>query len=326
MKKCIAVLLLLVAGLVFINSRTPFFLSKGGPWSVGFGFSRQVPQQLSIEKANIYTPEKLGAFSPGTQFLADSFFIHTKDTFYLFFEHKYLNKPKAAIGVLTSGDGTHYRFKGDVLKEDFHLSYPQVYEYKGEFYMVPESKQAGNILLYKAKKFPYQWEISDTLVKNVRLKDPTLYLSDTLNILVASDDHLSMYLYESKSLNGDWKRVEKPILQGSEARPGGRIFENNKKLYLPVQNCSHGYGSSLSLYEFGFDQNKISLERTNPNFLKGHADIPEFGFGMHTFDIQKVDGRYYYVYDGNRLAHDKKSFAGKYALKLSFYDLKNYFN
>jgi len=316
----------MAVGIVFfINSRTPFLLPKGGPWSVGYGSSAAIPQQLAINKQNIFTPEKLDAFAPGTQFLADSFFLHTKDTFYLFFEHKYKSNPAAVIGVMASADGLNYKFKGDVLKEKFHLSYPQVYEYKGAYYMVPESKQAGNILLYKAKKFPYEWEISDTLVKNVRLKDPTLYLSDTLNLLVASDDHLSMYLYESDSLTGKWKRHKKPILQGSEARAGGRIFADKNKLFLPVQNCSHGYGGSLSIYEFEFGKNKIGLKKSHANFLKGQVDIPEFGFGMHTFDIQKVGSKYYYVYDGNRFGSDQKSLALKYALKLSFYDLKNYF-
>lgn len=325
MKKIIIVsFVLAVVALFYINSRTPFLLKIGGPWSVGYGFSNEIPNKLSINKKNIYNPEKLNTFSPGTDFLADSFFLHTKDTFYLFFEHKYKNDHDAAIAVLTSVDGINYEFKGDVLKEKFHLSYPQVFKHKGEYYMVPESKEAHNILLYKAKKFPYQWEISDTLVKNVSLKDPTLYLSDTLNLLVASDSKLSMYVYESDSLTGEWKRRKKPILQGSEARAGGRIFSNNNKLYLPVQNCSHGYGSSLSIYEFEFDKDKIGLKKTQADFLKAQADIPEFGFGMHTFDIQKVGDKYYYVYDGNRIGNDQRKQAIMYALKLTFYDLKSY--
>lgn len=327
MKRKMVVSFFVIAVILFcINYRTPFVLNNGGPWSVGYGFSNAIPEDLNVNKQNIYSPEKLAASSPGTEFLADSFFLHEKDTFYLFFEHKYKNNPNAAIALLTSTDGSRYTYRGDVLKEDFHLSYPQVYKHKGEYYMVPESKQANNILLYKAKKFPYQWEVFDTLVKNVKVKDPTLYLSDTLNLLVASDDNLSMYLYESDRLTGQWKRHQKPILQGSEARPGGRIFVRNGKLNLPVQNCSHGYGSSLSIYEFEFKSNNIGLKKVQADFLKAQAGISEFGFGMHTFDIQKVGDRYYYVYDGNRIKNNKKKLAIPYALKLTLYDLKNYLN
>ena len=65
---------------------------------------------------------------------------------------------------------------GEVLDEPFHISYPQVFKHKDRYFMLPETKRSNNILLYEAKNFPYDWGIVDTLIHNVRYKDPSIYL------------------------------------------------------------------------------------------------------------------------------------------------------
>lgn len=310
--------------LLLINYKTPFMQSKGGPWSVGFGASTVFPHKIPIEKDQMYTFEQLKKQEDSTTFLADPFFIKEKDTFYLFVEHK-KTKPNGDIALLTSTDGVNYNYKGAVLTEKFHLSYPQVFKYKKEFYMLPETKSAGHVLLYKAERFPYGWKVCDTLIKNRALKDPSIYLSDSLNVLVASDDHMNMYLFEADSLFGTWKPHKKQVaLMGTEARAGGRFFADKKGLWLPVQNSSEGYGFGLSLYRFNFANRTYTTKRAYPFFLKKSETIKEFSAGMHQLDIQKVDGKYYYVYDGNRLESNKRELNIKGPLKWNYIDFKNW--
>jgi hypothetical protein len=257
--------------------------------------------------------------------LADPFFVKEKDTFYLFFEHK-TNKSNADIGLLTSVDGKKYNYRGTVLSQKFHLSYPQVFKYRNDFYMVPESKQANAVLLYKAYRFPYDWRVCDTLIPNVQLVDPSIYLSDSLNIMVASDYAKNMYVYEADSLFGKWKLHKKPIaLIGTESRAGGRFFADKKGLILPVQNFSKGYGYGLSLYHFSFKDGSYAIKREKPFFLMANKNIKEFNAGMHQLDIQRLDAtHYYYVYDGNRLNSDSKSLNLWGPLKWNYLDLKNW--
>lgn len=310
---------------LFINYRTPFFQQDGGGWSVGYSESKVYPKEIKVIRNPIYSIEKLKTQNDSTVFLADPFFVKEKDTFYLFFEHK-KTKTNGDVGLLTSVDGKNYEYKGTVLTQKFHLSYPQVFKYKNCFYMVPESKQANAVLLYKAHHFPFDWKICDTLVKNVRLKDPSIYLSDSLNIMVASDDKLNMYLYQADSLFGKWELHKKPIaLMGTEARAGGRFFADKKGLVLPVQNCTNGYGYGLSLYRFSFKKGVYTTERIAPFFLKANKEIKEFNAGMHQLDIQLLDeNNYYYVYDGNRLNSDSKKFNVWGPLKWTFIDFKNW--
>ncbi|MBW4360388.1 glucosamine inositolphosphorylceramide transferase family protein [Flavobacterium taihuense] len=326
MKKfLVGILFLGILSVLLINQRTPFFQKDGGGWSVGYGESSDYPKVINVKENDIYSIEKLKAQNDSTVFLADPFFVKEKDTFYLFFEHK-KTKTNGDVGLLTSIDGKNYYYRGTVLTQKFHLSYPQVFKYKNCFYMVPESKQANAVLLYKAYHFPYDWRVCDTLVSNVRLKDPSIYVSDSLSIMVASDDKLNMYVYQADSLFGKWSLNKKPIaLMGTEARAGGRFFADKKGLILPIQNCTNGYGYGLSLYRFSFKDGSYTTKRESPFFLKANKDIKEFNAGMHQLDIQRLDANhYYYVYDGSRLNSDSKKINIWGPLKWTYIDLKNW--
>jgi hypothetical protein len=311
--------------LAIINYRTPFFQQDGGGWSIGYGESVGYPEEITVGKNSIYSIDKLKSQNDSTVFLADPFFVKEKDTFYLFFEHK-KNKTNGDIGLLTSIDGKKYQYRGTVLTQKFHLSYPQVFKYKNDFYMVPESKQANAVLLYKAYHFPFDWRICDTLIANVALVDPSIYLSDSLNVLVATDYNKNMYLYQGDSLFGKWKLHTKPIaLGGTEARAGGRFFADKKGLILPVQNCTKGYGYGLSLYRFSFHDGKYVVKRARPFYLMANENIPAFNAGMHQLDMQRIEANhYYYVYDGNRLTSNSKHLNIRGPLKWSYLDLKNW--
>jgi hypothetical protein len=324
-KYLIGILLFGIFTMLLINNRTPFFQQDGGGWSIGYGESKEYPKSINVKENAIYSIEKLKEQNDSTVFLADPFFVKEKGVFYLFFEHK-KTKTNADVGLLTSNDGKNYQYKGTVLTQKFHLSYPQVFKYKSNFYMVPESKQANAVLLYKAYDFPYDWRVYDTLIANVQLKDPSIYVSDSLNIMVASDDKLNMYVYQANSLFGKWKLHKKPIAMiGTEARAGGRFFADKKGLILPIQNCTDGYGYGLSLYRFCFKEGSYTTERVSPFFLKGNKEIKEFNAGMHQLDIQKLDdNQYYYVYDGNRLKSDSKKMNIWGPLKWSYIDFKNW--
>ena len=324
-KYLLGLLLFVLALLAIINYRTPFFRQDSGNWSIGYGASFNYPDKIEIDSKAIYSIETLKAQNDSTVFLADPFFVKEKDTFYLFFEHK-KTKSNADIGLLTSVDGKNYQYRGTVLAQKFHLSYPQVFKYKNDFYMVPESKRANAVLLYKAHRFPYDWRICDTLVANVQLVDPSIYLSDSLNIMVASDYAKNMYVYEADSLFGKSKSHKQSIpFIRTESRAGGRFFADKKGLILPVQNFTKGYGYGLSLYRFSFKDDSYTIKREKPLFLSANKNIKEFNAGMHQLDMQRLDANhYYYVYDGNRLNSDSKSLNVWGPLKWNYLDFKNW--
>ena len=308
--------------IVIFNSRYPFITQKVGKWSVGYGFAESL-SRIKISSDHLISYEKIDSLL-GTEnnYIADPFFIKEKDSFYLFTELK--GEENADIALFTSTDGLDYNYKGIVLNEDFHLSYPQVFKYKEEFYMLPETKQSGNVLLYKAENFPYKWKIEDTLIRNVQVKDPSILLSPELNLIVTVDDHMNQLLFTADSLKGTWKEVKNyNSKMGNETRPGGRFFKFKNEWYLPVQDRSLGYGSGISLYKLNNSAGNLSLQLSESRYLHEMKEIPWFNRGMHHLDIQKIDNSYYMVYDGDRNKNGEKVFQVKRTLKYNFHDLFN---
>lgn len=317
--------LCLVTGIILLlimNYRYPFYSPKVGNWSVGYQTSDNVFPQKKLKPAGIITYELVDTLIAGRiDYIADPFFINDKEQFYLFVEVK--GQDNADIALFTSLDGKSYGFGGIVLDESFHLSYPQVFKYKDEFYMLPETKGSNNILLYRAQNFPYEWEISDTLIKNKGLKDPTILLSDELNLMVTVDDNLKQYIFEADSLHGEWKEVKEYEQRwGNETRPGGRFFNVSNQWYLPLQNRSKGYGTGISIFKLELNNGKIKFIPQEKLFLEPQPDIIWFNRGMHHLDIQEIDSGYYLVYDGDRNTGESE-FQYKRTIKFNLIDLYN---
>lgn len=314
---------LFIVILLIINYRYPLYTPKVGPWSVGFQYSDTILESDSISPLNIITYRYVDSIAKRkVHYVADPFFVHSKNLFYLFVEEK--GDDNANIALFISKDGKNYDYKGVVLDEDFHLSYPQVFQYKNDFYMLPETKGANNVILYKAVKFPFSWVISDTLVHNKSLKDPSILISKNRNLIVTADDDLHQVIFEADSLHGEWKVLKSYEKWGNETRPGGRFFEVDGDWYLPVQNRSLGYGTGISIYKLQ-NTEEVKFIKNKHLFLSPKKTIPWFNRGMHHLDIQKVGNKTYMVYDGDHNPTWEKEFQYKRSLKLMLTDIYNWF-
>ena len=320
-KSLLLIFFIIVSGILFLNNKYPFFTKKIGKWSVGFSFVEVPLEKPEINSNNLISYAEVDTLlnSQGN-YIADPFFIYEDDTYYLFVELK--GKDNADIALFVSVNGMDYEYEGVVLDEDFHVSYPQVFRHKNEIYMLPETNQSGNVLLYKAIDFPTKWEVIDTLISNRRLKDPTILLEK--NLMVAVDDHMNQFFFESDSLRGEWKESKRfDGRKGNETRPGGRFFKFQNDWYLPLQDRTYGYGSGISIYKLKDSDEALSLKLSEKRFLREVPEVKWFNRGMHHLDIQQVGNRYYAVYDGDRNLDGEQSFQVTRTLKYNFYDLFN---
>jgi len=67
---------------------------------------------------------------------------------------------------------------GKILEEKFQLSYPCVFEYENNIYMIPEWSQSKSVRLYKSSLFPKNWPFERNLIENVSAADSTLLEKD----------------------------------------------------------------------------------------------------------------------------------------------------
>lgn len=183
---------------------------------------------------------------------ADPFLFIREDWLYLFYEKEYLEKP-AEICAYRTTNLKKWEDLGIVLKEDFHLSFPFVFESNGEIYMMPETRSIGAIRLYRSVDFPYKWE-PITLIDGDKFVDSSVIQKEGIWYLFTTvwyGRNNGMHIYYSDDLSGEWNLHPLSPLHNDLAfsRCGGAVFECNGKFYRPAQNCTNYYGENVALYE-----------------------------------------------------------------------------
>ena len=187
-------------------------------------------------------------------FVADPFMLRRDNTWYMFFEVMHNETQRGEIGLATSNDALAWTYERIVLREPFHLSYPHVFEWQGDYYMLPETLNPGAVCLYKALVFPYEWSIVARLIEG-KLADPSIFrCNDFWWIFACSTpyQHDTLRLYFASELVGPWTEHPKsPLIQNDKcrARPAGRILKFDNRLFRFAQDCGPHYGSSVRAFE-----------------------------------------------------------------------------
>jgi hypothetical protein len=185
------------------------------------------------------------------RYVADPFIVSKNGTYYIFFE--VLRNEKGIIGLAVSKDCRKWEYKMTVLEEPFHLSYPFIVNWGGEYYMLPESYGTNSVRLYKALEFPFKWEFLKTLLENKDFADPTILLyQDKLWLFVSNASSVNLYLYYADTLEGPWKEHPKsPIIKNdpTKARPAGNTICIGNRLIRIAQNDYPYYGNSIRAFE-----------------------------------------------------------------------------
>jgi hypothetical protein len=125
-------------------------------------------------RQEVVTSDAAVMVPPKGRFFADPFVYTRNGQPYIFFEDYYFRERKGKISVATYIDGA-FRFLGVVLDLPYHLSFPYIFEYGGDTYMVPETCGNRTIELWKCKEFPLKWELHSTLMDNISAVDTIVF-------------------------------------------------------------------------------------------------------------------------------------------------------
>jgi hypothetical protein len=145
-----------------------------------------------------------------------------------------------------------------VLRADWHLSYPYVFEAQGETWMLPEAHRSGRLTLYRAAAFPGRWEASAEIELDVVPIDATPVWHDGLWWLFYSGgpDRAArmgaLHLAWADRLTGPWHpHPLNPVRRDpGGGRPGGTAFLDRGHVCLPVQDCRQTYGGAIRILRF----------------------------------------------------------------------------
>lgn len=189
-------------------------------------------------------------------FLADPFLFKTQDKLYLFYERFDFNKKKGIIGVYDVYQDV-YR---DVLEEEFHLSFPNVFELGGKYCMIPESSESGQLRMYEATDFPNYWKLLTIIDSKIKLYDPIpiSISADRIEIL-ASQKIFDIDLVENEALfhfvydktEGGFVLKHRRLVKfdANGGRMAGNLFMKDGELFRPGHNTIYGYGSGISFFK-----------------------------------------------------------------------------
>ena len=225
---------------------------------------------------------------PKDRFWADPCVVKAGDTYYVFIE-EYLNSTgKGHISVIELNRKGVVSGPTKVLERDYHLSYPFVFEWNNNYYMVPESAGNKTVELYRSTSFPFEWQLEKVLLQDVRATDATLAEIDgQWWMFVSIAEHSipdELYLFYADSPLGPWtphpRNPVKSDVRGS--RPAGALFNWNDELYRPAQNSSGRYGYGMSINKITrLDREAFSEEEVSSILPNWNKDL----LGTHTLSI-----------------------------------------
>lgn len=184
---------------------------------------------------------------------------------WMFFEHY---TEKGAISVM------HIPTKKvtKVLELDHHLSFPNVFKHEGEYYMIPEEGAISQIRLFRAKKFPFEWEVVKVLKEGIHAGDTEVFHKDKWYLFTTNANDNKLWLEQADDLFGEWRFVMEKSIPNS--RPAGKMFEKEGKIYRPVQKTVSTYGEGVIIKEIRFPYEEVSeteIENSYPNATGFHT-------------------------------------------------------
>ena len=241
------------------------------------------------------------------EFVADPFMLRHDGRWYMFFEVLNRESQRGVISLASSDDAFNWTYEQVVLEEPFHLSYPYVFEWQSDYYMIPETLGASALCLYKADDFPMKWSLQQRLIEGA-FADPSVTRFNDLWWLFTCTQpygHDILRLYFARDLDGPWKEHPRsPIIRNdkSRARPAGRILQVDNHVIRFAQDCVPDYGKSVRAFEIKELTRKTYVEVEHPNSPVLSPSVEGWNAtGMHHVDAHRQDnGQWIACVDGRR--------------------------
>ena len=219
--------------------------------------------------------------NPKRYWVADPFLFEHRGEVYVFAEMYDYVRRRGGIG--------YYHLTGKkklkwipVIFEDYHISYPYIFEKDGDIYIMPESSANKSLYLYKAVCFPDKWVKEKTIREGIKLADTSLLDGDHSNLALSynvEDPHSpKLMLLDLECANNDTTvKTGNVLLQ----RPAGKTLPNNVR---PAQIYNEDYGKGLVFLEYTFNHgfSEKEIHRIYPQDLVYSNQI--FLDGMHTYN------------------------------------------
>ena len=198
---------------------------------------------------------------------ADPFLFVDGDYLYVFYEVQEVSDVGYIVGCRTKNLES-FEDLGVVLRRGEHVSYPYVFRTSEGIFMLPETREAGEVALYRFAEFPFDLRRERRLIKGA-YTDPTLVRASDRWWLFATGAE-GLELFSATDLHhGEFEpHPMNPICTDPRlSRCGGAIIEMEGRLYRPAQ---------ASIVEDGCNLRMLAINELSPERYSEAAWAPEF--------------------------------------------------
>ena len=195
---------------------------------------------------------------------ADPFLFEYNGVCYLFFEAYDLIEQKGKIAYSILRDDYTATKPKIIIERDYHFSFPYIFQYNNEIYIMPETCGDDNLQLFKATSFPDIWKEEKVLLRDVFVSD-SIFLN-----------------YESKTWLSCFEQYRVP--------PKDKLFFcwGKNKIY-EVRDSSVGEGTSVSEGDYGIRNAGDSFQMNHQVIRVGqNSTDKQYGKGLVFFSIKSM--------------------------------------
>jgi hypothetical protein len=277
-----------VAGL-FVGSKRgiPFVAQQ---WSIGI-YRGKTPFSFD-NPLNLFNPvlKAEHVTDVSAKFVADPFLIREGKTWYLFFEVYNNETQQGDLAVATSTNTWIWDYKQVILDEPFHLSFPYVFKWENDYYLIPESYETNSIRLYKADDFPFEWSLVTTLIDGRDYVDNSVvHFNGKWWLFASVTTNDTLYLFHSENLLGPWvEHPASPIVEGNvhKARPSGRILVYESRLYRYTMDINPPFGTHQVM---AYEITDITSTNYSEKLAQEDPILKASGFGWNSRGMHHID-------------------------------------
>lgn len=209
--------------------------------------------------------------NPSKRYFADPFIVADSDEVFCFVEDYFDERRRGVISVLKLGGGSH-RFIGHALEEDFHLSFPFVFEHDGRRFMCPETNEARQIRIYECLEFPLQWKLHSIAMQNVAAVDTMIFphgdrwwMLTNLDSSGVGEYGSELHLfYSDDPLDANWiAHPQNPLRVDPEFARNAGMLRDGTAVFRVAQ--ARGFGS------YGVHTTIFQIEHLDVDHYREHA-------------------------------------------------------
>jgi hypothetical protein len=276
-------------------------------WNVGIATLRtplRDPSDLTALRQVRWLPER-----PPLFYFADPFpYEHDGRTWLLVETYGHPKGIRGRIARIDPHDGRDSREPPDIAiaRGNTHVSYPYVFRDEEErFWCVPEMQAERDGCVLHRLQADGTFQPVHHILRGRHVVDPTVFRHENrwwlfcTNALAAGS--LALDAYCANDLEGRWTpHPLNPLkMDLSSARPAGRPFTIDGRLYRPAMDCSETYGGAVQIMEIVDLTDTTFRERPVARIEPDRAS--PYPHGLHHL---VVDGRTVYI-DAKRQRYDK---------------------